>query len=87
MRASHDIRRLLDLGCRSGLDRLLGDGDFDRVAQMPMRNGLNARRHCGGKQRRLFGSRRLFEDGLEIFGKTHIEHLVGFVEDHHAHLA
>ena len=40
-------------------------------------------RHGRGEQRGLPRRRRGGEDGLEIFGEPHVEHLVGFVEDHH----
>src|SRR5687768_945705 len=49
---------------------------------MTMGNRGNARRHGRRKQCRLPFSRCLFQNGIKILGKSHIEHLIGLIEYH-----
>ena len=51
---------------------------------MPFGDRLQPRRHRRREQRRLAVLRCRFEDRVEIFRESHVEHLVGLVEDEHA---
>ena len=63
---------------------LLGlDRDALGLAQVPLGNRRDARRHRGGEERRLPRVGRGGENRLEVVGKAHVEHLVGFVEHEH----
>jgi hypothetical protein len=57
------------------------DADADRILEVSVRDLGDARGKGGGEERRLSRGRRLVEDGLEVFGEAHVEHLVGFVQD------
>ncbi len=46
MRPCDDIRRLLDAWGRAGLDRFFGNGDLDRVLEMPMGDRADSWRDC-----------------------------------------
>ena len=50
---------------------------------MPSRNRQNPRRHRRRKERRLPRLGRGLQNGIEIVGEPHVEHLVGLVEDEH----
>ena len=62
-------------GRRSFLNRDLG-----RVAQMLLRDAANCVGHRRREQRDLSLRRRLREHPFDVFGKTHSQHFVGFVE-------
>ena len=63
---------------------LAGDRHPRRVLQMPSRNRQNPRRHRRREQRRLACRRGRFQDRVEVLGESHVEHLVGLVENQHA---
>jgi hypothetical protein len=43
------------------------------------------RRHRGGEEQRLARERRQFEDAFDVGDEAHVEHAVGFVDDHDLH--
>ena len=51
-----------------------------RVVQVPSRHGQDPRRHGGGEQGGLPRFRGAVENGVQILGEAHVEHLVGLVE-------
>ncbi|MEZ5225143.1 MAG: hypothetical protein R2710_00305 [Acidimicrobiales bacterium] len=53
---------------------------------MLLGDGIDARRHGGREHDRLAVGRCLFENGLDVFGEPHVEHLVGLVENDGADL-
>ena len=67
-----DVRR----GPGLGLHR-----DLDRVLEVLLRQPADRLGHGGREQRHLLGLRRIAQDALDVFGKTHVQHLVGLVED------
>ncbi|MCY1226908.1 hypothetical protein D9M72_391580 [compost metagenome] len=62
-----------------------GRGDLDalRVAQLARGQLGNARIQRGREHQRLARSRRGIDDGVDVVGKAHVEHAVGFVEHQH----
>ena len=42
-------------------------------------------RHCGGEEQRLACKWRQFENALDVGDEAHVEHAVGFVDDHDLH--
>jgi hypothetical protein len=81
LRARHDVGDLTDARHRSGGALLGFDRDAHGRLQVPLGNRRDARRHGGGKQRRLARLGRARENRVEILGKAHVQHLVRFVED------
>jgi hypothetical protein len=77
MAASLDERR----GTRLGGGAF--DGDANRVALMATRDGVDARGHGGREQNGLTFLRRRLENGLQVLGESHVEHLVRFVQHDH----
>ena len=53
---------------------------------MAARDRQNPRRHRRRKQRRLTRRGRALQDRVEVVGKAHVQHLVGFVEHEDAKL-
>ena len=71
----------------SGLRRgalVLLDGDALRVAEVALRERLDAARDGRGEERDLTLLRHLVQDELDVLHEPHVEHLVGFIEDHGA---
>ncbi len=83
MRSGDDVGRLVHTRSGARLERLLGNLDLDRLLEMALGNGGDPERHGGGEQRRLplFGC--LFQNGVQILGKSHVEHLIGLVQHDH----
>ena len=83
MLSGDDIGRLMHTRRGARFERLFGNLDFDRLLEMAFGNGRDPRRHGGGEQRRLpfFGC--LFQNGVQILGKSHVEHLIGLVQHDH----
>ena len=71
--ARHLARRLL----------LARNRDARGILQMPPGNRQNARGHRRREERGLPRRRRRLENRVEIFGESHVEHLVRFVEHEH----
>ena len=80
-----DVGDLANLGLRSRCGLLALDGYAGGILQMRLGDGRDARRDGRRKERRLTLRRELGEDGVEIFGEAHVEHLIGFVEDDGLH--
>ncbi len=78
--ARHDVGGLADLRHLARRALLGLDRDALGLAQVAFGDGGDARRHRGGKERRLPRGRRGRENRLEVVGEAHVEHLVGFVE-------
>ena len=79
--ARHDVGDLAyarQLARGRGLARNL---EPRRALEVAFGDREDARRHRGREERRLAFGRRGLEDGVEILGKAHVEHLVGFVEN------
>ena len=81
--ARHDVGHLADAGDLAGLSLLGLDRDALRLLQVPPRNRRDPGRHGRREQRGLPRRRRGGQDGLEVLGEAHVQHLVGFVEDEH----
>ena len=75
--AAHDPVALADVGRGAGAAR---DRDFDRLAQVPLRDAADRRRQRRREQRDLARGRRLLEDPLDVVDEAHLQHLVGLVE-------
>ena len=86
---SRFVRALDDVGGVAYPGRLIAaaylvdDPDAGWVAEVSTRDGINAVGERGREEHCLAARRRLGEDRLKIFGKAHVQHLIGFVEDHH----
>ena len=78
-----DVNHLPDAGQLAGSALLLGDLDPGGILQVPPSDAEDARREGGRKQSCLPLFRRLRDDGVDVFCKPHVEHLVGLVEDQH----
>ena len=85
--ALHEVGLLAHLRHLARLGRGLGDLDADRVALVLFRDRLDACRHRGREEHGLAILRRFGEHRLDVLGESHVEHLVGLVEHHHAHAA
>ena len=79
MLSGHNVGCLMHPRRNARLERLFGNLDFDRILQMAFGNGRDAGRHGRGEERclSLFGC--LFKNGVQILGKSHVEHLIGLV--------
>ena len=64
-----------------GGDRLVLDGDLDRVVQVARRDLLDRPRHGGREQRDLLVVRGVAQDAFDVLLEAHAQHLVGLVED------
>ena len=64
----------------------LADLDAHGIALVALGDRVDARWQRGREQHGLALVGRGVEDRLEIVGETHVEHLVGFVEHHDAHV-
>ncbi|MNK72935.1 hypothetical protein D3C87_924220 [compost metagenome] len=84
----------LGLGVRGGdADDILGDGvgchgrprglDPGRILEELRGQARDLGRHGGREEQGLALGRRQFEDALDVGDETHVEHAVGFVDDHH----
>ncbi len=82
--ARHEIRQLPHTRQFAGRGLLARDRHARRIFQVALRDGQDARRHRGGKQRRLPPLRRRLEDRVEVLREAHVEHFVRFVENEHA---
>ena len=56
-------------------------GYFFCVMQVSLRNARDFRTHCGREHQSVTVFRHFFQYGIDTFGESHVEHLVGFV--HH----
>jgi hypothetical protein len=79
-----DVRDLPQLGRGTARRLLAREADPDGVTQVALRDARDARRDGGREQRRLPFVRRLAQDGVEVLGETHVEHLIGLVENDEA---
>ena len=79
--APDDVRDLADEGRAVPGDALGMDLDPRRVAQVALGDARDGGRDGRREERGLALGRRRRQDGLEILGEAHVEHLVGFVED------
>ena len=61
---------------------LVGDRDAHGIVQVALRDAENALRHRRGEECGLADRREFGEQRFEFVGEAHVEHLVGFVEDH-----
>ncbi len=77
----HHVGGLAHLGEVALRRTLGGDLDLHRIGEVPLGDAPDPRREGGGEQRGLVPLRELAEDGLDVVGETHVEHLVGLVED------
>ncbi len=80
----HDVGRLRDRGGVTA--HRLGARQLDpaRFTQVATHHAGDARRHGRGEQHRLSIGGSPVEDRVDVLGETHVEHLVGLVQDHHA---
>ena len=79
--ARHDVRGLPDLRRLALGGHRARDEDALGLLQVPFGDARDPRRQRRREERGLaLGGRRL-EDEFEILGETHVEHLVGLVED------
>ena len=83
VRPRHDVGNLADARQLAGGRRFARDREARRILQVPLGNRQDPRRHRRREERRLPFSGRGLEDGVEILGEAHVEHLVGFVQDQH----
>ena len=76
------------VGLVDGVDRrgLGGNRDLDRILQVLAGDLLNGRGHRRAEQRGQSIIRGARRDRLDVLSKTHTQHLVGLVEDQHAHV-
>jgi len=81
-RARHRVVGVVDR--RSG-DVVTGEAQRDRRAHVATRDAFDLGRHRRGEQRRLPLARAGLEDRVDVLEEAHREHLVGLVEDDHAH--
>ena len=61
------------------------DLDAHRVREMACRDTEDSLGQRGREECRLVSVRYAFEQGFQILGEAHVEHLVGLVEHHHTH--
>ena len=54
-----------------------------RIGEVTLGDRPDTGRHCGREQDGLTPLRNSVEDGADVLGKSHVEHLVGLVEHHH----
>ena len=78
--AGHEVGALADLGGLAGGDGLPVDLDADRVLEVALGDRGDAGRHGGREQDGLPLERAGVEDGVDVLGEAHVEHLVGLVE-------
>jgi len=65
-----------------GPDILLADGDLHRLIHVIGGDGGHFPRHGGGKEQGVFLGRGGGQDRVQFFLETHVEHLVGLVQNH-----
>ena len=80
-RAGHHVGGLPDLRHVARGHGFVPDLDPDRVLQVAAGDALDARRHRRGEQHGLPRLGDGGEDGVQLVGEAHVEHLVGLVED------
>ena len=68
-----------------GGGRLTSDLDARRRRQEGVGDALDLGRHGGREEKGLAGERGEREDAFDIRNKAHVEHPVGFVDDHDLH--
>ena len=86
VRTRHHVRDLPDLrGLARRHGRPRNPHDLG-IVEMRVGNRRDARRNRGAEQRGLPRLGKRAEDSLEVFGKSHVEHLVRFVEHHGLHV-
>ena len=83
VRPRHDVGNLADPRELSRGQRLARDRQARRILQMTLGNRQNPRRHRRREERRLASSGRGLEDGVQILGEAHVQHLVRLVQDEH----
>ena len=83
VRAIDDVGDLPDARHLAGGGFLARDRHARRILQVPIGNRQNPRRHRRREERRLARLGRRLQDGVEILGEAHVEHLVGLVEHEH----
>ena len=76
------VHALLDLGCGAGRRVRLLDRDSHRIGEVLTGDLVDLGRHGGREENGLTTGRCRFENRLEVFGESHVEHLVGLVENH-----
>jgi hypothetical protein len=62
---------------------LASDRHACRILQVTTGDRQDPRRHRRREERRLTGDRSDVQNGIEVLGKPHVEHLVGLVENQH----
>mmetsp|Transcript_4203 Transcript_4203/g.6930 ORF Transcript_4203/g.6930 Transcript_4203/m.6930 type:complete len:227 (-) Transcript_4203:645-1325(-) len=81
----HLNRRVPHRGCRSSSRLIPGNINAECVLLVPTSNLLHPRRRRRAEQQALHlfvvGAARTFEDDFDVLGESHVEHLVGLVED------
>ena len=83
--AADEVGGLPHAGRLAGGDGLALDLDADRVLEVPLGDLGDPRRHRGREQHGLPFRRAGGEDGVDVLGEAHVEHLVGLVEHDHLH--
>src|SRR5262249_367391 len=84
------VGRLRDVDVVSDLERadlVAREHDELRVAQVRVGEALDVRRDGGAEEETLSILRQELEDGVELLGEAHREHLVRLVEDEDADAA
>ena len=85
VRAAHDVGRLAHARRGPGGNDFAIDAHPHRILEVLVRDVGDARGQCRREERRLAFGGSLDENGLEVLGETHIEHLVRLVEDDDPH--
>jgi hypothetical protein len=86
LRARDEVGHLPDAGGGAARELLLGDGQAHGILEVPLRDGGDALGHGRGEQGRLSLGGEHGEDGLELFGESHVQHLVRLVEPDRFHV-
>ena len=85
VRPADDVRNLPHPRRGAGRHDLAVDADAHRFLQMRFGELRDPRRERGREERRLTIGRSGLQDGLEILGEAHVEHLVRLVEHDDLH--
>ena len=72
--------------CLARLGVTQADVNTDGITQVTLGNAVDTWRHGGREQHRLATGRSGLQDGLDVLGEAHVEHLIGLIEDHHLHI-
>ena len=76
----HDVGDLAHPRRRAGGDALRGDREPHGIVQAPLGEPRDARRHRGREERGLPCLGHGVEQALQLFGESHVEHLVRLVQ-------